>query len=217
VATATEIYDYLRLLYARVGRTYCPQCGQQVTHDTVDDVAARILALGAGTRIQAFFRCSRWSRSKAAEPAEGVKKPRGRAKKVCGARCEGTAERAALRAAQRGFNRLYQDARIVEFSAPESLLELDFARPVYILLDRIVVDADSRSRIVDAVESGYREAEEVLFETAPREGEPQRLRFSERFECKACNLRFEKPEPRLFSFNNPYGACPRCQGFGKHH
>ena len=214
VATATEIYDYLRLLYARVGRTYCPQCGQQVTHDTVDDVAARILALGAGTRIQAFFPLLPLEPIKAAEPAEGVKKPRGRAKKVVEPDAKELLKERLFELRKRGFNRLYQDAKIVEFSAPESLLELDFARPVYILLDRIVVDADSRSRIVDAVESGYREAEEVLFETAPREGEPQRLRFSERFECKACNLRFEKPEPRLFSFNNPYGACPRCQGFG---
>ncbi len=69
--------------------------------------------------------------------------------------------------------------------------------------------------MVDAVEQGYREAGEVLFETAPREGETQqRLRFSQRFECKQCNIRYEEPEPRLFSFNNPFGACPRCQGFG---
>ena len=115
---------------------------------------------------------------------------------------------------KRGFNRLFQDGELFEFSTPESLLEIDFSKPVFILLDRIVVDADSRSRIVDAIESGYREAGEVVFETAPREGEPLRLRFSQRFECKHCNLKFEQPEPRLFSFNNPYGACPRCQGFG---
>jgi excinuclease ABC subunit A len=67
---------------------------------------------------------------------------------------------------------------------------------------------------VDAIESGYRESGEVVFETAPREGSPLHLRFSQRFECKHCNLKFEQPEPRLFSFNNPFGACPRCQGFG---
>ena len=78
-----------------------------------------------------------------------------------------------------------------------------------------MVSADARARIVDAIEISYREAGEVIFETAPRDGEPsQRLRFSQRFECKHCNLRYEEPEPRLFSFNNPYGACPRCQGFG---
>jgi len=213
VATATEIYDYLRLLYARVGRTICPQCGQQVAHDTVDQVAERILALDDGTRVQVFFPLLPLESVKVTE-AEGAKKPRGRAKKVAEPDAKELLKERLFELRKRGFNRLYQDGKIVEFSAPESLLELDFAQPVYILLDRIVVDAESRARIVDAVESGYREAEEVLFETAPREGEPQKLRFSERFECKACNLRFEKPEPRLFSFNNPYGACPRCQGFG---
>jgi excinuclease ABC subunit A len=77
------------------------------------------------------------------------------------------------------------------------------------------VSADARARIVDAVEISYRESGEVIFETAPRQGQAsERLRFSQRFECKACNIRYEEPEPRLFSFNSPYGACPRCQGFG---
>ncbi len=92
---------------------------------------------------------------------------------------------------------------------------MDFTQPIFVLVDRLVVSPDARARIVDAVEIGYREAGEVIFETVPREGEPsERKRFSQRFECKQCNLRYEEPEPRLFSFNNPYGACPRCQGFG---
>ena len=92
---------------------------------------------------------------------------------------------------------------------------MNFSEPVLILIDRISVSPDARLRIVDAVEQGYREAGEVLFETAPRDGEAQQqLRFSQRFECKQCNIRYEEPEPRLFSFNNPFGACPRCQGFG---
>ena len=82
-------------------------------------------------------------------------------------------------------------------------------------MDRLAVSPDARARIVDAVEIGYREASEVIFETAPRDGErTERLRFSHRFECKNDGTRYEEPEPRLFSFNNPYGACPRCQGFG---
>src|SRR5207248_9874677 len=93
--------------------------------------------------------------------------------------------------------------------------DVNFNTPVFILADRLTVSADSRSRIVDAVESCYRESGEVIFETAPRDDKPsERLRFAQRFECKRCNLRYEEPEPRLFSFNNPYGACPRCQGFG---
>ena len=83
-------------------------------------------------------------------------------------------------------------------------------------MDRLAVSVDSRSRIVDAVEIGYRESGEVIFETAPSDEQeaPQRVRFSHRFECKNDGSRYEEPEPRLFSFNNPYGACPRCQGFG---
>jgi excinuclease ABC subunit A len=115
---------------------------------------------------------------------------------------------------KRGYNRLYQNGQVYEFSTPESLLDLDFEQPVLVLIDRISVSPDSRLRLVDAVEQGYREAGEVIFETAPYEGVPERFRFSQRFECKTCNLRYEEPEPRLFSFNNPFGACPKCQGFG---
>src|SRR5437660_5727318 len=115
----------------------------------------------------------------------------------------------------RGFNRLHQNGQIFEFSTPESLLDIEFNAPVFVLVDRLVVAADARTRIVDAIETGYRESGEVIFETAPREGEaPQQLRFSQRFECKRDHIRYEEPEPILFSFNNPYGACPRCQGFG---
>ncbi len=223
VATATEIYDYLRLLYARIGRSYCPQCGEQVRNDTVDEVAQRILAMEDGTRVQAFFPLLHPDAAALPEVAEAkkpeaAKKPRGRKKKPAEVD-QDAAHNAALRERlfelrKRGFNRLFQSGELFEFSTPESLLEIDFSKPVFILLDRIVVDAESRSRIVEAIESGYREAGEVVFETAPPEGTPLRLRFSQRFECKHCNLKFEQPEPRLFSFNNPYGACPRCQGFG---
>src|SRR5205085_5357262 len=97
----------------------------------------------------------------------------------------------------------------------ESLLDVNFSEPVFLLVDRLVVSADGRARIVDAVEIGYRESGEVIFETVPRDEQPtHRLRFSQRFECKQCHLKYEEPEPRLFSFNNPFGACPRCQGFG---
>jgi len=115
-----------------------------------------------------------------------------------------------------GFNRLYQQGRIVEFSTPESLLELDFTLPVFVLLDRIVVSEENRARIVDAAEIAYREGGEVIFEEVPRDenAERKRHRFSGAFECKSCHRPGKEPEPRLFSFNNPFGACPRCQGFG---
>jgi len=212
VATATEIYDYLRLLFARVGRTYCLNCGAEVKKDTVDEVADQILALGEGTRAQAFFPVQ-----PPPAPSEPEKKKgrRSAKKKTAKPADDSRLKERLFELRKRGYNRLYQNGQIFEFSTPESLLDLDFAQPVFVLIDRIAIASDVRARIVDAVEQGYREAGEVVFETVPRNGDqPQRLRFSQRFECKNCNLRYEEPEPRLFSFNNPFGACPRCQGFG---
>src|SRR6266550_3812780 len=217
VATATEIYDYLRLLFARVGRTYCVNCGGEIKKDTVDEVADTILALDPESRLQVFFPLQR--PVAASTEARGQSTARARSK-----RKSPSVEPHELTEAVKtrlfdlrkgGFNRLYQTGQIFEFSTPETLLEINFNRPVYVLVDRLTVSAEARSRIVDAIETAYRESGEVIFEIPPRDDQPPRqLRFSQRFECKHCNLRYEEPEPRLFSFNNPYGACPRCQGFG---
>ena len=109
--------------------------------------------------------------------------------------------------------------KIFEFSTPESLLELDFTLPVFVLLDRIVVSAENRARIVDAAEIAYREAGEVIFEEVPREERRQSSASACSYSAALSNARIaigreREPEPRLFSFNNPFGACPRCQGFG---
>jgi excinuclease ABC subunit A len=215
VATATEIFDYLRLLFARVGRTFCLQCGNEVKKDTVDEVAEAILGLGEGTRLNVLFPLHTAAPAgpdgRDARRSTSKKAPK---KKLAAAPADDLLKARLFDLRKRGFTRLYQNGQIFEFSTPESLLDINFAEPVFLLVDRIVVAPDGRARIVDAIESGYREADEVIFETVPREGNPQRLRFSQRFECKQCHLKYEEPEPRLFSFNNPYGACPRCQGFG---
>jgi len=244
VATATEIYDYLRLLFARVGRTYCANCGCEVKKDTVDEVADAILALDPETRLQVFFplqragavpqdaasKLSRSTKSKKAPPFDKLragflaKDARNGAPK---AQLTDVLRTRLFDLRKGGFNRLYQGGEVYEFSTPESLLDIDFAEPVFVLVDRLVVSAEARSRVVDAIETAYRESGEVIFET-PESGTPEdhenatatdrsvrsTLRFAQRFECKECDLRYEEPEPRLFSFNNPYGACPRCQGFG---
>src|SRR5436309_5120707 len=211
VGTATEIYDYLRLLFARIGRTYCIQCGNEVKKDTVDEVATAVLTLAEDTRLQVFFPVQT---ADAREDRAPAPKSRGRKKLKAQALSERLKER-LFDLHKRGFNRLYQNGQVYEFSTPESLLDLNFAEPVFVLVDRLSISAEARARVVDAIEISYREAGEVIFEPAPRDDEPgQRLRFSQRFECKRCNIRYEEPEPRLFSFNNPYGACPRCQGFG---
>jgi excinuclease ABC subunit A len=235
VATATEIYDYLRLLYARVGRTYCANCGREVKKDTVDEVADAILALDPQTRLQVFFPLQRPGPGvqEMAADTSGTRKGRSKSPAVRQAQAgpsrqkreKGGAPTAELTEALKtrlfdlrkaGFNRLYQRAEIYEFSTPESLLDINFAEPVFVLVDRLVVSAEARTRVVDAIETAYRESGEVIFEIQAETGGGARstLRFAQRFECKECNLRYEEPEPRLFSFNNPYGACPRCQGFG---
>jgi len=217
VATATEIYDYLRLLFARVGRTYCATCGREVKKDTVDEAADAILALDPDTRLQVIFPLQR--------PGPEVPEQSGKTSRSVRAKKKAAvAEVSPLTDALRtrlfdlrkaGFNRLYQGGQLFEFSTPESLLDIDFSQPVFMLVDRLTVTPEGRTRIVDAIETAYRESGEVIFEIPPHDNEPARqLRFAQRFECKTCSVRYEEPEPRLFSFNNPYGACPRCQGFG---
>ena len=223
VATATEVHDFLRLLYARVGRTYCSVCGGQVKKDSVDEVAERILEQPAGSRYYLLFSLS---------GAAAVPRQAGRGRTASDARSK--ADRGAKGGAgdpdleslktrlfelrKAGFLRLYQNGKVFEFSTPESLLDIDFSRSVYALVDRLALgdDAGLRQRLIDGVEICYRQGGEAVLEPASGgNGAPgERLRFSERFECKACHLAYEEPEPRLFSFNNPYGACPRCQGFG---
>jgi excinuclease ABC subunit A len=230
VATATEIYDYLRLLYARCGTVTCLHCGGIVKHDTVDEIVTTLLTLPESTRTYALFPIVRAEvKLEPMQPAttEAVEEEAPKPKKSASKKSvksvvtpvfditESLKERLAeLR--RRGYNRLYQSGKIVEFSTPESLLELDFTQPIFVLVDRLAISPDSRARIVDAIETGYRESGEIQFHTVPREEAeiPKHLRFSAAFECTTCHRAYREPEPRLFSFNNPYGACPRCQGFG---
>ncbi len=217
VATATEIYDYLRLLFARVGRTYCANCGREVKRDTVDEVVDSILALDPDTRLQVVFPLQR-SAPVAQDESDSKKSRSGRKKKAATGEKEELTEARKIRLfdlRKAGFNRLYQSGQVFEFSTPESLLDINFSQPVFMLVDRLTVSPEGRARVVDAIETAYRESGEVIFEIPLHDDQPARqLRFAQRFECKSCNIRYEEPEPRLFSFNNPYGACPRCQGFG---
>ena len=216
VATATEIYDYMRLLYARCGTVHCIYCDGLVRRDSIDEIAERVLALGEGTRLHALFPVKHQIEEKeSARPAKRAKAGTKAAAVLDSPLTDALKARLSdLRSA--GFNRLYQRGEIFEFSTPESLLDLDFSLPVFALVDRIVVSADNRARIVDAAEIAYREAGEVIFEVVPREESAERphYRFSAAFECASCHRPGREPEPRLFSFNNPFGACPRCQGFG---
>jgi excinuclease ABC subunit A len=241
VATATEIYDYLRLLYARCGTVTCLHCGGTVKHDTVDEIVTALFALPEGTRTYALFPIVRaevklepMQMPTVEEQADAPKS----AKKSTSKKSTKSVKSAATTSfnltdelkerltelRRRGYNRLFQPSpleherpgKIVEFSTPESLLELDFTQPIYVLIDRLAISPEIRARIVDAIETGYRESGEAQFHlvTNSDSENPTKLRFSAAFECTTCHRAYREPEPRLFSFNNPYGACPRCQGFG---
>jgi excinuclease ABC subunit A len=230
VATATEVYDYLRLLYARVGRTFCLRCGEEVRRDSLDEIAAKVLALQAGRRFYVLYALrigAAPTPAGAAATASGVSAsgaigPAARPRKTSKPTAESIRETLeSLR--KRGFNRLYQGGRVFEFATPEELLDIDFSKPVYVLVDRLALGPEIRSRLMDSIEICYREGQgEAILEFVAEPGEtaatpapePERLIFNERFDCKKCGAVYQEPEPRLFSFNNPYGACPRCQGFG---
>ena len=220
VATATEIYDYLRLLYARVGRTFCMNCGQEVKKDTVDEIADRILALGEGTRVQVLFPLQPPPKPLGAREGEGPARAATKAKKKAAKAAEDTLLKERLfELRKRGFNRLYQNGQVFEFSTPESLLDVNFDEPVFVLIDRIVGLARgarahcrrhgaglSRSRRSDlrdcACATGEAAAAPALFAA---------------LRVQALRIRYDEPEPRLFSFNNPYRRLPALPGLRQHH
>ena len=224
VATVTEIYDYLRLLFARIGRTYCWQCGTEVKKDVLDQAVSRLTALPPGTRLYILFPFAHYRRF------QELRKSRSATKQRSGPR-EPELLKTVLRDLRRqGFNRLYREGRIYELSDPESLMDLDFSAPLEVLVDRVVIRPGLRQRLADSLEICYREGSghglvEVVGRAdtdpaaAPESGESEaavgaRFVFNEGFVCRRCHIGYEQPEPRLFSFNNPFGACPRCQGFG---
>ncbi len=205
VGTQTEIYDYLRLLYARVGVTICRVCGREVNRDSPESAADETLrTLPEGTRFYVLFPADAGLR------AEDEDAPsRRRAKEALSANA---VKAHVMSLMQRGFTRFRRGAETFEVRAPEDYALPDFGG-VFVLVDRLVARPDVRGRLVDSLETCFREGHgAAIIETV--EPEPRFLRFSERFECKYDGTVYAPPEPRLFSFNNPYGACPTCQGFG---
>ncbi len=233
VATATEIYDYLRLLFARCGQTFCIKCGAEVKRDNPEEIATRVLQMTPGRRFYVLYEfhptgsliektpsgaagIAAAAAAKSAAIASAEAPPRRVVKKKPAQVSAELLRQSLIDLQKRGFNRLYQDGRMHEFSSPETLLDIDFTKTVYVIVDRLAINPESRSRLVDSIEICYREGggEAILEFVADSAGPAERLRFNERFECKNDGTLYQEPEPRLFSFNNPYGACPRCQGFG---
>jgi excinuclease ABC subunit A len=230
VGTQTEIYDYLRLLFARVGITVCRVCGREVHCDSPESAAGETLAqLPEGSRFYVLFPADAGlfpelngngaTTGRNGERASGRKvSPRPR---VSLSPSQRTAHLMSLM--QRGFTRLFYEGTQIDLSSPDDYKRADFEN-VYVLVDRLTAREDVRQRLVDSLETCFREghgqavihvAEATHASGLPDDaGLRNHLRFSERFECKYDRLVYATPEPRLFSFNNPFGACPTCQGFG---
>jgi excinuclease ABC subunit A len=196
VGTATEIYDYLRLLWARVGHTICPKCGRELKPDTVQSVSDTVLALPSGTRFYV---------------AAPVKLS-----------SEVTHEVVIENLRAQGFVRVAIDGVVKHLDelAIENV-DVTFARELLVVVDRLVTGDEARGRLADALSTAFREGDGdavILFTEAvksPFDGNPvTRLHFTERFECPNDGTVAPTPTPQLFSFNSPRGACPQCNGFG---
>jgi excinuclease ABC subunit A len=256
VGTMTEIHDYMRLLYARVGRTHCRQCGQEITRETAELVATRLVALPAGTRVLVGFEMPIVSLAKVSASALKAESEAGAAvgseadeetDSQLDASEEGDGDKPGKKTRRgkgttptrggdaesivgmlntlrrRGFGRLLVDGRACSLDEvdPGALHGRD---SLDVVVDRVQIDGDVRSRLTGSIETSYQEGGGAAFAfVLPSVGDgdsrahaaaSERREFSERFECRTCDLVYETPQPRLFSFNNPFGACPTCHGFG---
>jgi excinuclease ABC subunit A len=204
VATQTEIYDYLRLLYARAGQTFCHVCGREVKKDSPESAADESLAeLDDGTRFYVLFPIQdNGSRKDSKSTKQSKKKAVNRSEELSTAAF-------LILLLQSGFSRLFRGGEIIELQKPEDYPFSDF-EGTYVLIDRLKAAPDIRQRLVDSLEICFREGHAAIIETT----EGRRLKFSDQYICKYDDTVYEEPEPQLFSFNSPFGACPTCQGFG---
>ena len=189
VGTVTEIYDYLRLLYARVGVPHCPVCGKEIKQQTLDQIVDRILALPEGTRFMVL------------SPVVMAQK--------------GMHEKVFSDARKGGFARVRVDGNMYDLSEQIDL-DKNIKHDIDIVLDRLVMRGDIRSRLSDSVESALKVADgRVRILVVDRDGnEGEELEFSQKYACEEHGISFPELEPRMFSFNNPIGACPECGGIG---
>lgn len=184
VGTVTEIYDYLRLLYARVGTPYCPKCGDEIKPQTIDEIVDRIMKFQEGSKIQILAPIARGKKGEFTSTFEELR--------------------------QEGFVRVKVDDEIYNLDEDEIKITKTQKHTIHVIVDRIVVKESAKSRIADSVQVALEKADGMMI--VDNEGEE--TIFSEKLSCAKCNLSFEELAPRIFSFNSPYGACEKCSGLG---
>lgn len=223
VATQTEIYDYLRLLYARAGQTFCHICRREVKKDSPESAADEILEeLPNGTRFYVLFPIQQEVSHKETKSAKKKSMPKSQNLSLSAY---------LILLLQQGFSRLFRDGELIELARPEDYKFDDFEN-TFVLIDRLKADPDIRQRLVDSLETCFREghaaiimpssefrvhvskSESAINTEHETQTSEQVLKFSDRYVCKYDGTAYEEPEPQLFSFNSPFGACPTCQGFG---
>jgi excinuclease ABC subunit A len=187
VGTATEIYDYLRLLWARVGHTHCPVCNREIKPDTVQSVADTVLRLASGTRFYVSFPLRLSDKVTHKVVVENLR--------------------------AQGFLRVFANGKVIHLDELDvSKIDLTKSSEVLVVVDRLAISDDVAARLTDAIGTAFADGDGecviILADTM------ERLRFTERFECAYDGTRVPAPSPQLFSFNNPRGACERCNGFG---
>ena len=185
VGTVTEIYDYLRLLWARVGTPHCPKCGKEIRQQTIDQIIDQVLALPEGTRIQVMAPVIRGKKGEYAKVFENARKS--------------------------GYVRVRVDGSLYELDE-EIKLEKNKKHSIEIIVDRLIIRHDIRQRLTDSVETASALAGGIVVVNLLRE--EQDLMFSQNYACEDCGISIEELTPRMFSFNNPFGACPTCTGLG---
>ena len=185
VGTVTEIYDYLRLLWARVGTPHCPKCGKEIRQQTIDQIIDQVLALPEGTRIQVMAPVIRGKKGEHAKVLEDAKRS--------------------------GYVRARVDGNLYELDE-EIKLEKNKKHNIEIIVDRLIIRPDIQQRLTDSVETASNLSGGLVVVNLLRE--EQDLMFSQNYACEDCGISIEELTPRMFSFNNPYGACPTCTGLG---
>ena len=185
VGTVTEIYDYLRLLWARAGTPHCPKCGKEIRQQTIDQIIDQVLALPEGTRIQVIAPVVRGKKGEHAKVFEEAKRS--------------------------GYVRVRVDGNLYELDE-EIKLEKNKKHSIEIIVDRLIIRPDIRQRLTDSVETAAKLSGGLVIVNLLREEKD--LSFSQNYACEDCGISIEELTPRMFSFNNPFGACPTCTGLG---